>query len=183
MVNKVKNSKISVGAQDCHQNENEGSFTGHISAYQLKKLGVKYVILGHSEKRKDGDTNAKINKKIKSAINQNLRIILCVGETIDQFKKNKTTYVIKDQITNSLKNIKKLDDVIIAYEPVWSIGTGLIPNNKEFKKKNIIILYGGSVDTKNINKLKEISNINGYLVGGSSRNPNKFIDIVKKTII
>ena len=102
LVNKVKNSKISVGAQDCHQNENEGSFTGHISAYQLKKLGVKYVILGHSEKRKDGDTNAKINKKIKSAINQNLRIILCVGETIDQFKKNKTTYVIKDQITNSL---------------------------------------------------------------------------------
>ena len=198
LIKKTKKSNIIVGAQDCYENEKEGPSTGNICAYQLKKLGVKYVILGHSEKRKEGDTNLKINKKIKSAISQNLKVILCVGETLKEYNDNKTNLIIKNQVMKCLKGIKKINNIIFAYEPVWSIGTGLIPDNKKiflvsrnlkklikknFKRENPYVLYGGSVDHKNIIKLREIENINGYLIGSASRNVNKFIDIIKKTII
>lgn len=197
-INKTKNSNVEIGAQDCFENEKEGPFTGGICAEQIKKLGAKYVILGHSEKRINGDTNSKINKKIKSALNQKLRVILCVGETLKEYKQKKTNIAVQNQIIQCLKDIKNIKNILIAYEPVWSIGSGLIPDNykitkvvknirkiikKKFKKSNCIILYGGSVNQKNINKLKEINCINGYLIGGASRNANKFIDIVKKSTI
>ena len=197
-VQKTKNSKINIGAQDCHTQHDSGPFTGNISAKQLKKIGLKYVILGHSEKRNDGDTNKIINKKIFSAIKYNLKVILCIGEKYSQNKKKMTIKILKKQISNCLKNIPKKTIIFIAYEPIWSIGTGLTPKNDELEKiikkikifvtkekkfKNSKFLYGGSVNQKNVVDLIKIKGLDGFLIGGASQNTNKFIDIVKKTII
>ena len=194
---RVKNSNISIGAQNCHSNSEYGAFTGSVNAKLIKSSGAKFVILGHSENRKNGENDLIINKKIHSVLKENLNVIFCIGETLTE-KKNKKTYsVLKKQITKGLKGIKKLNNILVAYEPIWSIGTGLIPNNsellknignikkifKKFKKSsNIKILYGGSVNPKNIRELAQIKAINGFLVGGASLNSKKFIDIIKKTI-
>ena len=193
----VKNSKIKVGAQNCHYSEKPGPFTGSINSDLIKSSGAKYVIIGHSENRVTGDTNQIINLKIKSALKKKLRIIFCIGETLNERKKNKTNKILNSQIIRGLNKIKKNDNIIFAYEPVWSIGTGIIPkiNNLEkqiysikkmivkfWKLKNPKIIYGGSVNSKNINELNKISSINGFLVGGASQNSKNFIDIIKKTI-
>ena len=194
---RVKNSNISIGAQNCHSHSEYGAFTGSVNAKLIKSSGAKFVILGHSENRKNGENDLIINKKIHSVLKENLNVIFCIGETLTE-KKNKKTYsVLKKQITKGLKGIKKLNNILVAYEPIWSIGTGLIPNNsellknisnikkifKKFKKySNIKILYGGSVNPKNIRELAQIKAINGFLVGGASLNSKKFIDIIKKTI-
>ena len=194
---RVKNSNISIGAQNCHSNSEYGAFTGSVNAKLIKSSGAKFVILGHSENRKNGENDLIINKKIHSVLKENLNVIFCIGETLTE-KKNKKTYsVLKKQITKGLKGIKKINNIMIAYEPVWSIGTGFIPNNSELLKNisnikkilkklkkysNIKILYGGSVNPKNIRELAQIKAINGFLVGGASLNSKKFIDIIKKTI-
>ena len=125
-VKKTKKNKILVGAQDCHHVNSVGPFTGSVSANQIKNLGAKYIILGHSEKRSSGDTNQIVNKKIISALSENLKVILCIGETLDQKKKGLTKNVILKQLSDCLKNIKNLKNIVIAYEPIWSIGTGKI---------------------------------------------------------
>ena len=127
-----------------------------------------------------------------NAIKSKLKVILCIGETLKEKKNKKTRLILSKQIRLSLKNIKKKSNLFIAYEPVWSIGTGKIPNRidlektvqfirKKFRGKTPRILYGGSVNTKNINYLKEINNLDGFLIGGASQNSKNFIDIVKKT--
>ena len=136
--------------------------------------------------------------KIKNSIKVNLKVILCVGETLFERKKNKTHIVLKKQITNCLKNIKNIKNIIIAYEPVWSIGTGVLPSSNilindisklkkfiksKYKVLNPVVLYGGSVNSKNISQLKIIDNIDGFLIGGASLNEKNFIDIIKKTFI
>ena len=189
---KLKKSSIEVGAQNCHESKSYASLTGQINSGMLKDIGAKYVILGHSENRQTGEDNILINKKIKSSLKSGLKVILCIGETLKEKKNNKTNKVSNSQIKDCLSGIKNYSNVIIAYEPVWAIGTGKIPklddlkNNilyikKKFKKKSIKVLYGGSVNGKNINDLKKISLIDGFLIGGESRDPNKFIDIIKKT--
>ena len=187
---KLQNSPLSVGAQNCHEEIDYGAFTGNINAKMIKNLGAKYIILGHSENRANGDTDITINKKINSALKQKLRVIFCIGETLAQKKRKETNRIIRKQITQGLKGFKKNSRIIIAYEPVWSIGTGIIPKSDDLfttisfikkEKKNYKILYGGSVNPKNINQLKSINNIDGYLIGGASQDPKKFIDIIKKT--
>ena len=189
---RLKKTKIEVGAQNCHENENYGAFTGHVNSKMLKDVGAKYVILGHSENRQYGETDKLINLKIKSAIKSGLKIIFCIGETLKEKKNNKTNQVLAKQINNGLKSIKNKSKIIIAYEPVWSIGTGLIPKSEDllksilfiknkFGKKSPKILYGGSVNSKNIAQLKDINTIDGFLVGGASQSSKKFIDIIKKT--
>ena len=138
-----------------------------------------------------------INLKIKSALKKKLKIIFCIGETLKEKRKNKTNLVLKSQIVHGLKNIKKNNNIIFAYEPVWSIGTGLIPKNNDLKEQiNVIkktiskfcrlnnpkIIYGGSVNPKNISELRKISSIKGFLIGGASQKAKNFIDIIKKTI-
>ena len=194
---KTNKSNIDVGAQNCHQEINTGPFTGSISANMIKKIGAKYIIIGHSENRLEGETNQQINKKIYNAISNNLNVIFCIGENLIQKKKNLTNHILKKQINSGLKNIKKISKIIFAYEPVWSIGTGKVLTNNELKKqiitiKNIIsnkfkkqkniIIYGGSVNNKNIKNLRKIREINGFLIGGASQNSKKFIDIIQKTI-
>tara|TARA_B100000029_G_C17412621_1_gene901339 strand:+ start:28 stop:789 length:762 start_codon:yes stop_codon:yes gene_type:complete len=193
-----KNNKyksISIGAQNCHHKEGYGAFTGSESASMIKKVGAEYIILGHSESRIDGDNNKKIKMKIQSALNANLKIIFCIGETMKEKRAKKTFAVIKKQLRESLNIKNNPRKIIIAYEPVWSIGTGNIPNINDLKKififikkeiKNIlkikkspILIYGGSVNAKNIAKFSSISEINGFLIGGASRSPKKFVDIIK----
>ena len=194
---KTRKTKLCVGAQNCHQVINTGPYTGAISTTMIKKIGAKYVIIGHSENRSNGETNNQINKKIHSAISNNLNVIFCIGENLFEKKHNRTNNILKKQIYLGLKQIKKIDKIIFAYEPVWSIGTGKILTNKEltkqiiiikniiknlFKKQKTKIIYGGSVNNKNINNLKQINEIDGFLIGGASQNSKKFIDIIKKTI-
>ena len=194
---KTRKTNLDVGAQNCHYEINTGPFTGSISSTMIKKLGAKYVIIGHSENRSDGETNNLINKKIHGAILNNLNVIFCIGENLFEKKNKKTNKILKQQIDLGLKKIKKIDKIIFAYEPVWSIGTGKVLTNKELTKQVIIIkkiiknkfknqktkiIYGGSVNNQNINNLKQIKEINGFLIGGASQNSKKFIDIIKKTI-
>ena len=194
---KTRKTNLDIGAQNCHYEINTGPYTGSISSTMIKKLGAKYVIIGHSENRSNGETNTQINKKIHSAILNNLNVIFCIGENLFEKKNKKTNKILKQQIDLGLKKIKKIDKIIFAYEPVWSIGTGKILTNKEltkqvifikkiiknkFKNQKSKIIYGGSVNNQNINNLKQIKEINGFLIGGASQNSKKFIDIIKKTI-
>ena len=190
MSKKLINSKILVGAQNCHENETNGAFTGSINAKMLKSVGAKYIILGHSENRFVGENNKLINLKIKSALKSGLKVIFCIGETLKEKRKRITKQILKKQIKQGLFKIKNTNKIIIAYEPVWSIGSGLIPKPKDLHetinfikkiRKNSKVLYGGSVNPNNVNELKSINNIDGFLIGGASQDSKKFIDIIKKT--
>ncbi len=189
---KFQNCLIDIGAQNCHESDVYGSHTGFINSKMLKSVGANYVILGHSENRIKGENDKLINLKIKSALNAKLKIIFCIGETLSEKNKGKTNLILSKQIRLGLNKIKKKSNIFIAYEPVWSIGTGKIPKNKElikivkfiknnFKGKSPKILYGGSVNPQNINNLKKINSLDGFLIGGASQNAKKFIDIIKKT--
>ena len=195
-VQKLKKTKIKTGAQNCSFQSNYGPPTGSINAMMIKSLKCEYVILGHSEKRSKGENDKIINKKIFSALKNNLKVIFCIGETSTQKRKKLTKKVLYNQLNNGLKNIKNKKNIIIAYEPVWSIGSGLIPKiedlidtteiikiflTNKMKFKNPKVLYGGSVNPKNISLLRKVTNLDGFLIGGSSQNSNKFIDIIKKT--
>ena len=190
MFKKVMNSKIQVGAQNCHESLTYGASTGSINSMMLKNVGAKYVIIGHSENRESGETDKLINTKIKAATKSGLKVIFCIGETLGQKRKKITNKILLKQITLGLQKVKRRKNIVIAYEPVWSIGTGVIPKSDDLfrtinfikkKVKNIKVLYGGSVNPKNINELKLIKNIDGFLIGGASQDPKKFIDIIKKT--
>ena len=192
--NKLKSKFISLGVQNCHYHQGNGPFTGSINASMLKKAGAEYIILGHSENRSEGETNQLIKKKIISALNQKLNIIYCIGETLKEKNKGKTFSILRNQIKSSLEKKFNMNKIIFAYEPVWSIGTNKIPkmnelkNTIEFIKKNYMknfktrkspkVLYGGSVNDKNIRLFSSISQIDGFLIGGASQSSKKFIDII-----
>ena len=189
---KFQNCQIDIGGQNCHESESYGPSTGYINARMLKNIGANYVIIGHSENRKKGENDKLINLKIKNALKAKLKIIFCIGETLTEKRKKKTQLVLSKQIKAGLNKIKNKSNIFIAYEPVWAIGTGIVPNSNDllktiefikskFKHKLPKVLYGGSVNPKNIKDLKEINNIDGFLIGGASHNAKKFIDIVKKT--
>jgi len=192
---KFKNKKISISAQNCFHKDYFGAHTGSISAFMLKKVGINHVIIGHSENRASGENDAIIKEKIFTAMQNNLNIIFCIGENKNQKRKKLTLKVLKKQITNALKKKYNLKKIIIAYEPVWSIGTGKIPKSIELQKTvvnikkflklqfrskhNFKILYGGSVDNKSIHNFKLIKELDGFLIGGASKSSKKFIDIIK----
>ncbi len=196
-------SRIALGAQNCHF-ENQGAYTGEISARMLKGLKVKYVIIGHSERRKYfGETDELISKKIKAVLSNNLTPILCIGETLKQRKRGLVKKVIKNQLQKGLKEIRnyksKIKEFIFAYEPVWAIGTGVFCQPDEadqvhqyvrkvvfdsgFPILNFKTIYGGSVNSKNVEKFLGYESIQGFLVGGASlkiKEFQKIIDITSK---
>ena len=197
LIKKLRKSKIQVGAQNCHTDNEFGAYTGSVNAKMIKSVGGKFVIIGHSENRLEGDSNKKINLKIKSSLKENLKVIFCIGENLKEKRNKKTNKILNSQIINGLKNVKNLNNIIVAYEPIWAIGTGIIPKsndldkkvktikkmlNKRFKSKNPKVLYGGSINSKNISDLRQISSIDGFLIGGASQKSKNFIDIIKKTI-
>jgi len=188
----LKNTNIKLGGQNMYFEE-YGAYTGEISALMLKDVGCEYVILGHSERRHYFmETDDMINKKIKTALKNNLKPILCVGESLEQRNNNKTMKIIKNQLMNCLNNIDEngMKNVVIAYEPIWAIGTGknATPSQAEevhrfirellsnmYKiSKNVRIIYGGSVKGGNIKDLITMKNINGALVGGASLDAKNF---------
>ena len=192
--NKLKSKFISLGVQNCHYHQGNGPFTGSINASMLKKAGAQYIILGHSENRSEGETNQLIKKKIISALKQKLNVIYCIGETLKEKNKGKTFSILRNQIKSSLEKKFNMNKIIFAYEPVWSIGTNKIPkmnelkNTIEFIKKDYMknfktrkspkVLYGGSVNDKNIRLFSSIPQIDGFLIGGASQSSKKFIDII-----
>jgi triosephosphate isomerase len=197
----ILESNLKLGAQDMHW-EPEGAFTGEVSVLMLKDLGCKYVIIGHSERRQYfSETNETINKKVKTALKYQLTPIVCVGEKIEERQAGKTFQVAEDHVKNSLKDIPKeeLVKVVIAYEPVWAIGTGLTATPQQaqevhaFIRKlltemsdketadNITIQYGGSVKPDNIKELIKQKDIDGALVGGASLKVESFVEIVKNS--
>lgn len=170
----------------------KGAYTGCISAYHAKKMGVNYAIVGHSECRKYFNlTDEYINEQILSAINNNLKVILCIGETLEEKNALKTKEKLKYQLDVDLKGINS-NDIIIAYEPIFSIGTGNVPTNDDIydtieyvkeilreKGLNSIVIYGGSVNPKNIKNLSSISNVDGFIVGKSSSIPEEVLEMEK----
>ena len=194
MSKKFLKTSVKVGAQNCHESMNYAPLTGSVNPSMLKSVGAKYVIIGHSENRQSGETDKLINLKVKAAIKAGLKVIFCIGETLSQKRKKITKKILSKQIKLGLNKVQRTQNIIIAYEPVWSIGTGVVPNNLELEKnikfiKSIIskkfnnykILYGGSVSPNNIKKLNMIDLLDGYLIGGASQSSKKLIDIIKKT--
>jgi len=192
---KFKSKKVSICAQNCFQKDYFGAHTGSVSAFMIKKIGINHIIIGHSENRASGENDVVIKEKIFTALKNNLNIIFCIGENKNQKRKNLTLSILKKQINKVLKKNYNLKKIIIAYEPVWSIGTGKVPKANELKKiivyikkflklhfgpkYNFKILYGGSVDNKSIHKFKLIKELDGFLIGGASKSSKKFIDIIR----
>lgn len=188
-------SGLTLGAQNVYF-EDKGAFTGEISAKMLKDLGVEYVIIGHSERRKYfGETDESVNKKIKKSLEAGLKIIFCIGETVEERDTGKKNEVLERQIRRGLDGIESLENVSIAYEPIWAIGTGNNCSVEETKQsiefiretlvlsgvegKSIRILYGGSVKSENSGAYIKEAGANGLLVGGASLNPEEFVKIVR----
>lgn len=180
---------VSMGAQNIHFEDN-GAFTGEISALMVKDLGAEYVIIGHSERRKYfGETDEIINKKIKKAVETGLKVIFCIGETAEEREAGKKNEVLETQIKMGLVGIDDVSNINIAYEPVWAIGTGnncSIEETKEsigFIRKlvpnGIRILYGGSVKSDNSGDYIKEAEADGLLVGGASLKSEEFVKIVK----
>jgi triosephosphate isomerase len=194
----IEDSSIKLGAQNMHW-EVRGAYTGEVSPMMLKDIGCNYVILGHSERRQYfGETDEIVNKKMKIAFSTGLIPIVCVGETLQQREKGETFRVIEEQVKTGISGLPggQAKGLVVAYEPVWAIGTGRTAalNQAEevqrfirkllaemFGEKNaqaIRILYGGSINPDNISALMSCENVDGGLVGGASLNPESFVKIV-----
>lgn len=182
-------NNLEIAAQDVSQHDN-GAYTGDISASMLSSLNVKYVIVGHSERRMyHKETNEIVNAKAKKALENGITPIICVGETLQEYESGKSFEIVEEQVKKSLKGLKA-PKVIIAYEPIWAIGTGKTATVEYAQKmcsaiRNIvaaetIIQYGGSVNENNINEILNQKDIDGVLVGGSSLNAKTFIKLISK---
>ena len=186
-------------AQNCYWEE-QGAFTGEISVLMIKNCGAKYIIIGHSERRHFfNEKNEEINLKIKATLKSKLKPILCIGETLVERKKNQTNNILEYQLKKALNNVDNIDDIIIAYEPIWAIGTGLSANEDQIKEahlkikdillglyhnsKDIPILYGGSVKPNNAKKLIGVTGVSGFLIGGASLDIDSFTSIINNTKI
>ncbi len=195
----AQNTNIKIGAQNVHFEE-KGAYTGEVSAQMLKAIGVEYVIIGHSERRQYfAETDETVNKKIKAALANGLKPIVCVGETLEQREAGKTEEIITSQTRLALDGLtpEEVKGIIIAYEPIWAIGTGktatsddannsikairaeIAKNYGKDTSEEIIIQYGGSVKSTNAKELFNCSDIDGGLVGGASLKPEEFAKIVK----
>ena len=194
----AQNTNIKIGAQNMHYEE-KGAYTGEISAQMLKSINVEYVIIGHSERRQYfNETDETVNKKIKAAFTNGLKPIVCVGETLEQRENGETVKIITNQTKLALEGLtdEQVKNTIIAYEPIWAIGTGKTATSEDANNSikairdeicqiygqnvanGVIIQYGGSVKSSNAKELFEMSDIDGGLVGGASLKSEEFSKIV-----
>jgi triosephosphate isomerase len=189
-------SDIRLAGQNCHY-ENDGAFTGEVSARMLAAAGCSYVILGHSERRQYfGDTNIIVNRKVKKALDEGLKVILCVGETLEERESGVTESIITGQVVEGLSGVSDISNLVIAYEPVWAIGTGKTATSAQAQEvhasiratvanlygeqasEHLRIQYGGSVKPSNAVELFGMPDIDGGLIGGASLNTADFMAIV-----
>ena len=192
----IEDSNFIIGAQNVSVKGN-GASTGEISAEQLNSLGVSYSIVAHSERRSDNkETNEMFVDKINNLIKYDIRPIFCIGENLNQREANTTKDIVGRQIMEVFDNLNKedLEKIVVAYEPVWAIGTGKVPTNEEIEdmtnyikdliqdkyESRVLVLYGGSVNEKNIDELNQIETVDGYLIGGASTKPDEFLYIMSK---
>lgn len=194
----IKDTNIKLGAQNMHW-EDKGAFTGEVSPKMLIELGVEYVIIGHSERRTFfNETDDAVNKKIKAALINDLKPIVCIGETLDERESNRQEEIVKSQLLKALDGVNKEDikKIIIAYEPIWAIGTGKTASSEdansmcefirniiakiydEEEKQTIRIQYGGSVKPDNIKEIMSMPDIDGALVGGASLKAEDFVKLI-----
>jgi triosephosphate isomerase len=194
----IDNTKLLLGAQNCYYEE-KGAFTGEISIPMLEYCGVRYVIIGHSERRAYfNETDELINKKLLALLQHNLTPILCIGETLDERNRGETFQVLKNQLEQDLAEapFTSINKIVIAYEPVWAIGTGVSASREQVVEahdflrsyliekygenaKNVYLLYGGSLSEKNADEILSIENVNGGLIGGASLKGESFTEIIK----
>ena len=193
-----KDCRVSIGAENCHY-EATGAYTGEVSAEMLKELGVKYVIIGHSERRQYyNETDFTVNKKVHAALEAGLRPIVCVGESLEQRELGVTMELISYQVKSALAGVpaEKLRHVVIAYEPIWAIGTGRTATAEQAGEvcqsiravirklygarvaRSVTIQYGGSMNPKNAAELLAQPDVDGGLIGGASLKPDQFVDII-----
>ena len=190
------NKKIEVSAQNLSQFD-DGAYTGEVSTSMLKDIGVENVIIGHSERReKFFESNEIVNAKVKKALADDFHVILCLGEAIEVKNENKEVEFVKDELLKSLDGIKNIENITIAYEPIWAIGTGKTCSAEDAEKmcreirqiinknygeisEKIRILYGGSVKPSNAKEILSQENIDGVLVGGASLDVDSFVEIIK----
>ena len=192
-----ENSNLKIAAQNCHH-ENSGAYTGEISPAMLTDLGIDYVIIGHSERRAyNGETSDLLAKKVVAALAQGLKVIYCFGETLEQRKSNIHFDLVTEQITEGLfhLDVSAIENIVLAYEPVWAIGTGKTPTLNDIEEMHshirkivletnvrtnkIRILYGGSVKPNNAAEIFELANVDGALVGGASLSADDFLSIIQ----
>lgn len=193
----VKKTKILMGAQNCYHAP-EGAFTGEVTVGMLKFIGCTHIIIGHSERRQYfGETDESVNLKTKVVLENDLTPIVCIGETLEERQSGNTFEVLERQIRTGLKDIEKdyVKSIVIAYEPVWAIGTGLAATPEQVQEAHLyvrqkaadvlgseaqdnIILYGGSMNDKNAPSILELADVNGGLIGGASLDPQKFLNII-----
>ena len=194
----IEDSNIKLGAQNMHWEES-GAYTGETSGPMLKEIGTDYVILGHSERREYfAETDQAVNRKVKAAFSHNLKPIICVGETLEEREKGKTEDKVENQVSTALAGLEseQVSDVVIAYEPIWAIGTGesasadqankvisyireVIAKDYPEQAEKVRIQYGGSVKPHNVAEFMEQSDIDGALVGGASLTAEDFAGVVK----
>lgn len=194
----IGGSKIKLGAQNCFY-ETQGAFTGEISIPMLKYFNVEYIIVGHSERRTYfGETDELINKKAKAILENNIKPIICIGETLTERQQGRTYEILFNQLDKCLKDLTtdELKNLIIAYEPVWAIGTGISATKEQIEEahnkikeyigklfnvsnNDIVLQYGGSVTAQNSNEILSIENVNGALIGGASLKSDIFLKIIE----
>lgn len=187
----VVSTPIMVSAQNCHWEE-KGAFTGEISPAHLKDIKVCWSIIGHSERRHIfKEEQEMVNKRLMGALQNKLKVIYCIGEKLEEREKGNTLKIVKEQlkVLEELKELRK--NVVLAYEPVWAIGTGVVAKPEQIEEvhkeiKNLYpelpVLYGGSVSDENIEEIMKIKEVDGALVGGASLNAEKFSKIVEKSL-
>lgn len=192
----IKNHRLCVGAQDCSA-FSQGAHTGDVSSDMLADLGCKYIIVGHSERRQNyKETSSVVRQKAEQVYQENMHPIICIGESLEDRNEGHTFDVLHLQLEESVPNVNKEKEIFIAYEPIWAIGSGLQPQEKEIEKvgkfiretlqnkfmltKSVKILYGGSVNDKNCYNIVNLKNIDGLLIGGASLKAHTFINIIKQ---
>ena len=187
-VEAVQQTEIAIGAQDCHSAES-GAHTGDVAAPMIADCGAQFVILGHSERRTDhGETNEQVAAKVQAAWSAGLTAILCIGETLDERKAGQTLSVLAAQIEGSMPDGATAENTVLAYEPIWAIGTGLTASPEQIAEVHddiraripagMSILYGGSVKAANASEIFAVKNVDGALVGGASLTAADFVPII-----
>ncbi|NRB02586.1 MAG: triose-phosphate isomerase [Rhodobacteraceae bacterium] len=191
----VSGSAIEIGAQDCHTAAS-GAHTGDVAAGMLAELGCAYVIVGHSERRADhGETNATVAAKAQAVLDADMRPIICIGESLDQRKAGQTLEVVAEQLAQSVPDTEAVHQLVVAYEPIWAIGTGEVATIEQIAEVHgelraqlvdrfgeegvgVPLLYGGSVKAGNAADIFDVAHVDGALVGGASLKPDDFMPIV-----